>query len=85
MTRHAPDFVSLIFGLLFVTVGLVLLAGDAGAFSLEWVAPLTAIALGVLLVIAARSSRPAAETDAGEFTPAEASSTEASPTEAEEA
>ena len=80
MTRHTPDFVSLIFGLLFVTAGLVLLAGDASAFSLEWVAPLTAIALGVLLVIAARSSRPAAETD-----PAGAAPAEVSPAEAEEA
>jgi hypothetical protein len=71
MTRHTPDFVSLIFGLLFVAIGLVLLAGDAGAFSLEWVAPLTAIALGLLLVIAARSSRPA-EPDVAEVTPAEA-------------
>lgn len=71
MTRHAPDFVSLFFGLVFVAVGLVLLAGDAGGFSLEWVAPLTAIALGVLLVIAARSSRPA-ETDAAEVTATEA-------------
>lgn len=65
MTRHSADFVSLIFGLAFVAFGLVLLAGDTGALTLEWVAPITAIALGVLLVAAARSSGHAAvETDA---------------------
>jgi len=58
MARHAADFVSLAFGLLFAAVGLVLLSGDRGALSLAWVGPLTAIALGGLLFLAARSTRP---------------------------
>jgi hypothetical protein len=58
MGRHPADFVSLAFGLLFAAVGLVLLSGDRGALSLAWVGPLTAIALGGLLFLAARSSHP---------------------------
>lgn len=59
MSRHHADFLSLASGLLFVAIGLVLLSGGTGALSLGWVGPLTAIALGALLVLAARSSRPA--------------------------
>jgi hypothetical protein len=57
MGRHPADFLSLSFGLLFASVGLVLLSGDRGALSLAWVGPLTAIALGALLFLAARSTR----------------------------
>lgn len=58
MGRHPADLLSLAFGLLFAAIGLVLLSGDRGALSLAWVGPLTAIALGALLVLAARSTRP---------------------------
>lgn len=57
MRRHRADFLSLGFGFLFAAVGLVLLSGDRGALSLAWVGPLTAIALGALLFLAARSTR----------------------------
>jgi len=57
MERHPADFLSLAFGLLFAAIGLVLLSGDRGALSLAWVGPLTAIVLGGLLVLAARSNR----------------------------
>ncbi len=57
MHRHPADLLSLFFGLLFASVGLVLLSGGSGALSLAWVGPLVALALGVLLVFAARSSR----------------------------
>jgi hypothetical protein len=57
MSRHPADLLSLAFGLLFAAIGLVLLSGDTGALSLAWVGPLTAIALGALLFLAARSSR----------------------------
>lgn len=50
MSRHRADFLSLAFGLLFVAIGLILLSGATGALSLAWVGPLTAIALGALLV-----------------------------------
>jgi len=59
MARHPTDFVSLVFGLLFVAIGLVLLSGSSGALSLAWVGPLAAVALGALLVLAARSTRAA--------------------------
>jgi hypothetical protein len=61
MTRHPADLLSLSFGLVFLTIGLVLLSGDTGALSLAWVGPLTAIALGGLIFLAARSSRAAAD------------------------
>lgn len=66
MTRHSPDLLSLVFGLLFVAAGLVLLSGDSGALSLTWVGPLMAIVIGVLLVVAARSTRPTAEGEQAE-------------------
>lgn len=58
MTRHSADLLSLFFGLLFAAIGLVLLSGGAGALSLAWVGPLVAVALGVVLVLAARSAHP---------------------------
>ena len=57
MTRHPTDFLSLTFGLAFVAFGLVLLSGGTGALSLEWVGPMAAIAIGGLLVLAARQVR----------------------------
>jgi len=59
MSRHPADPVSLVFGLLFAAIGLVLLSGGDGALSLAWVGPLTAVALGALLILAARSTRTA--------------------------
>lgn len=55
MTRHAPDLASLVFGLLFAIIGLVLLLGDIAALSLEWLIPLLAIAVGALMVWSGRS------------------------------
>ena len=57
MSRHPADLLSLTFGTLFAAIGLVLLSGGGGALSLAWVGPLVALALGVLLLVAARSSR----------------------------
>lgn len=57
MSRHSADFLSLAFGLLFVAAGLVLLSGGSEALSLAWVGPFAAIALGAILVAAARSIR----------------------------
>ena len=59
MSRHPADYLSLIFGTIFAAVGLVLLSGTDGALSLSWIAPLAAVALGGLLIVAARSSQPA--------------------------
>ena len=63
MPRHSADPVSLLFGLLFAAIGLVLLSGDDRALSLAWVGPLTAVALGALLILAARSTRTATAGD----------------------
>jgi hypothetical protein len=61
LSRHSADPVSFVFGLLFAAIGLVLLSGGNGALSLAWVGPLTAVALGALLILAARSGRTAPE------------------------
>jgi cytochrome c-type biogenesis protein CcmH/NrfF len=59
MRRHDLDGLSLVFGLLFVAVGLVLLSGDParGTISLPWAGPIVAIGLGLLVVLAARPRR----------------------------
>lgn len=56
MRRHDLDLLSFLFGLLFAGVGLVLLGGSPlrASVSLAWVGPVVAIALGILVVIAAR-------------------------------
>ena len=62
MSRHHTDILSLAFGLAFAAIGLVLVAGVDGTVSLGWVAPLAAVALGLLLIAASRSSQePAPE------------------------
>ena len=61
MIRHPADIVSLAFGLLFAAVGLVLLSDSTGALSWEWLAPAAVIVLGLLLIVAARPTRPDAE------------------------
>jgi hypothetical protein len=55
--RHHLDLLSLLFGLLFAGVGLVLLGGSParGSVSLAWVGPVVAIGLGILVVVAARA------------------------------
>jgi cytochrome c-type biogenesis protein CcmH/NrfF len=56
MRRHELDALSFVFGLVFAGTGLVLLGGRAlrEGLTLPWAGPLVAIALGVLIVIAAR-------------------------------
>ena len=54
MERHPVDLISLTFGLLFAVVGLVLVTGTGVVFSIEWVAPVAAIVVGGVLIIAAR-------------------------------
>lgn len=57
MERHPANLFSLLFGLFFTVVGLVLLSGGVEAVSMAWAGPLVAIGLGGLLLLAARSSR----------------------------
>lgn len=62
MTRHPADLLSLAFGLLFTAVGVaLLLGGDIDALSLEWLAPVAAVLLGTILIVAGRP--PAASTE----------------------
>ena len=65
MTRHPADFLSLVFGLLFTGIGLVLLSGGFETLSLEWVGPLAVVALGGILILGGRSAR----TDSGDQSP----------------
>ena len=60
MRRHRLDALSLVFGLLFVTAGLPLLSGGpvlGHNLPMQWVGPLVAIGLGVVLFLAARPER----------------------------
>ena len=63
MDRHAFDPVTFLFGAAYVAVGLVLLTGDAEALPLEWVGPVVAVGLGLLIVVAVRPGRPADDTE----------------------
>lgn len=58
MARHTADLVSLAFGLLFAGIGLTLLFPAIDVVSLEWVLPVTAIAIGALFIVAGRNRRP---------------------------
>lgn len=65
MDRHELDPLSLLFGLLFAGVGLLLLTGDParGSISLAWAGPVTAIGIGLLVVLAVRPRRDATATE----------------------
>jgi hypothetical protein len=60
MERHRLDALSLTFGLLFVAAGLLLLSGGpvlGHDLPMQWVGPMVAIGLGVILFLAARPER----------------------------
>jgi hypothetical protein len=58
MDRHGFDPLSFGFGSIFVAAGLVLLTGQSNAVPMEWVGPVVAVGLGLLIVYAARPRRP---------------------------
>ena len=60
MTRHHTDYLSLAFGLIFAAVAAVMLFGDLGALSWEWIGPVAVIAIGAIVILAARPRRAAA-------------------------
>jgi hypothetical protein len=53
MTRHSPDLVSLTFGVVFAAIGVRLLFGRLDGIRLDWLIPVVAVALGVLLIVLA--------------------------------
>jgi divalent metal cation (Fe/Co/Zn/Cd) transporter len=57
VTRHPADLLSLVAGLAVLGLGLVLLTGGAGDLPMEWVGPVVAIGIGVLILVAARQGR----------------------------
>ena len=57
MTRHPADLLSLVAGLAVLGLGLLLLSAGVGDLPMEWVGPVVAIGLGVLIVVAARQNR----------------------------
>lgn len=61
MARHPVDLLSFLCGLVVLTVGLLLLSGNLGQVPMEWVGPLAAIGLGVVIARAAYSGRPSSE------------------------
>ncbi|MGH8905709.1 MAG: hypothetical protein ACRD0K_04160 [Egibacteraceae bacterium] len=54
MDRHDLDPISLIFGLAFIALGLLSLAGLINPAVLGWTLPLVAIGLGIALALTAR-------------------------------
>ena len=52
MTRHVVDAVSFTFGVIVLIAGIMLLSGRPNTDALEWVGPLAAIGLGVVILIA---------------------------------
>jgi len=52
MTRHAFDTVSFIFGVIFLIAGVMLLSGRPSTDALELIGPVTAIGLGVVILVA---------------------------------
>lgn len=62
MARHPVDLLSFSAGVLVLALGLLLLTGGLEGLRLDWAGPAVAIALGVLIVLAARP-RAAEESD----------------------
>lgn len=56
MRRHPFDALSFPFGAISLLAGVMLLTGGQRGISLVWVGPVAAIAIGVVIALAARSS-----------------------------
>jgi hypothetical protein len=61
MERHRLDLVSLVAGSVVLGIGLLLISGGLTSLPMEWVGPLVAIGLGVVIIFAARADRPPGE------------------------
>lgn len=65
MSRHPVDLFSFACGLLVLAAGLLLLSGNLDQVPLEWVGPVAAIALGVVIMVAVAGPRTRPD-DAGQ-------------------
>ena len=65
MSRHPVDLFSFVWGLLVLATGLLLLSGNLDQVPLEWVGPVAAIALGVVILVAVAGPRTRPD-DAGQ-------------------
>jgi len=63
MARHPADLLSLLSGLIALGVGLLLLTGGIGDLPMEWVGPAVAIAVGALILFAARPEHDVSEAE----------------------
>lgn len=57
MQRHPADVFSLLAGLMTLGLGLLLLSGGLGDVPMEWVGPVVAIGIGLMILVAARPGR----------------------------
>jgi hypothetical protein len=57
MDSHPLDVMSLVFGAVFVLIGLVVLGGAGLTVPLQWLGPLLVVLLGVWLLVTARPKR----------------------------
>lgn len=69
MTRHAFDALSFIFGVIILIAGVMLLNGRPSTDALEWVGPITAIGLGVVILVATIPRKSAARAEEAEDEP----------------
>lgn len=58
MVRHPVDLFSFVSGLLVLAFGLLLLSDNLGQVPMEWVGPVAAIGLGIVITAAAYAARP---------------------------
>lgn len=69
MTRHSFDALSFIFGVIILIAGVMLLNGRPSTDALEWVGPVTAIGLGVVILVATIPHKSAAGAEEAEDEP----------------
>jgi uncharacterized membrane protein len=63
MERHPVDLVSLVAGSVVLGIGLLLISGGIASLKMEWVGPVVAIGLGVVIIFAARPNRESSDAD----------------------
>ena len=68
MTRHTFDALSFTFGVVILIAGVMLLSGRPSTDPLEWVGPLAAVGLGVVILVA---NLPRRRTNDADVTPDE--------------